>query len=385
MTTRVLIVSNGWTIRMSGGDKHMLEVALRWRKKVGVSWILPSLGYDLNRDDYFDQFEDVNVFTTPWETEAQLRKPFLIILTYIWRIIQSLRIKIPHKPQIIVASSHFLFDVLPVLFLARRYKAKPYVYIHHVISAQRGKRGGLMSAFSRLNEKLSLTLIKKYFAGVIVVSPLIVKELTSRGFARDTILLSSNGIDLEYIDSVSRDEKEVHEAVFVGRLTVNKGIFDLPKIWEKVHKDYPEAKLAVIGDGPERKALESQIAELDLEKYITFLGFLSEEEKIKAMKNSKLFLFPSPEEGWGIVIAEAMACGLPVVAYDLPAYTSVFPKGIIKVTKGDWEMMAEETNALLSNSDQRLVLSLEGQGLVREYDVALVADKELRYLTTQGG
>lgn len=365
---------------MSGGDKHMLEVALRWQKRVGVGWVLPKLGYELNKNDYFSKFSDAHVYSTPWEDEGKLRHKLVVLLAYLWRMTRSSFLNLDPPYTAVVASCHYLFDTIPAIVFSRRLKVPAYVYIHHIIFLQRGQRGGVMSWFSHLNERLSFYLIKKFFAGIIVVSPLIARELVTLGFDQKKILISSNGVSLDFIETIPGQAKK-YAASFVGRLTVNKGIYDLVKVWREVAKKMPEAKLAIVGDGPERVELEKAITEAEMPKNISLLGFVTEEEKIKVLKQSQLFLFPSPEEGWGIVIAEAMGCGLPVVAYDLPAYKEIFTKGIVKVEKGHWQKMAEEAIRLLQDGSRRLLLSVEASAQVQNYDLDLVAEKELRYLT----
>ena len=58
------------------------------------------------------------------------------------------------------------------------------------------------------------------------------------------------------------------------------------------------------------------------------------------MKNSRIFIFPSYEEGWGIAVAEAIACGLNVVLYDIGTY-KIFGKNVIMVEKGNTRKMAK--------------------------------------------
>ena len=65
-------------------------------------------------------------------------------------------------------------------------------------------------------------------------------------------------------------------------------------------------------------------------------------EKIKILKQSRLFVLPSFYESWGMVAAEAMAAGLPVVAYSLPVYQDLFSKGINQVKIGDKMVFAKD-------------------------------------------
>ena len=61
---------------------------------------------------------------------------------------------------------------------------------------------------------------------------------------------------------------------------------------------------------------------------IHFLGYVTDEQKFAYLKSAKLFLAPSHEEGWGIAVSEAMACGIPVAGYKLDAYEMVFGDSI---------------------------------------------------------
>lgn len=66
-------------------------------------------------------------------------------------------------------------------------------------------------------------------------------------------------------------------------------------------------------------------------------------------RESKVFIHPSHEEGFGVAPLEAQACGLPVVAWNLPVYQEVFPKGMIKVEMGDIKRFADKVLDLLNN------------------------------------
>ncbi|MHA1394981.1 MAG: glycosyltransferase, partial [Promethearchaeota archaeon] len=79
----------------------------------------------------------------------------------------------------------------------------------------------------------------------------------------------------------------------------------------------PEIKSLIIGDGPEKKRLEVLAQKLNLEKNLKFLGFLENHDDVYAlMKSSKVFVLPSTREGFGMVVTEANACGIPVITVD---------------------------------------------------------------------
>lgn len=92
----------------------------------------------------------------------------------------------------------------------------------------------------------------------------------------------------------------------VGRLSAEKSIDKIKSILEA----NPDARLALVGDGPHRKALEHHFAGMP----VTFAGFLHGEELAAAYASSDIFLMPSRTETLGLVVLEAMSSGLPVVA-----------------------------------------------------------------------
>lgn len=85
-------------------------------------------------------------------------------------------------------------------------------------------------------------------------------------------------------------------------------------------------ELTIVGDGDRRPAYEALAKELNLEKKVKFTGKLSDHDLIRAYQKSDLLILPSinNNEAFGIVLIEAMACGVPVIASDLPGVRSVF-------------------------------------------------------------
>ncbi len=122
----------------------------------------------------------------------------------------------------------------------------------------------------------------------------------------------------------NRPEKTI---LYVGRIEGRKGVKYLLHAFRVLQKTRPDVSLILAGHGVDREKMEALAEDLDL-KNVSFLGYVSDEEKIKLLRSSDLFCAPSLfGESFGIVLLEAMASGLVTVAGDNPGYESVM-KGL---------------------------------------------------------
>ncbi|MEM7825266.1 MAG: glycosyltransferase family 4 protein [Candidatus Aenigmatarchaeota archaeon] len=103
-------------------------------------------------------------------------------------------------------------------------------------------------------------------------------------------------------------------AVFIGRITFQKGPDLLIEAIPDVLNSFPNAKFFFIGDGDMKPKLEQRARELNILHAVRFTGYLWEEEKIKIIKASDCLVIPSRNEPFGIVTLEGWACGKPVIA-----------------------------------------------------------------------
>ena len=99
------------------------------------------------------------------------------------------------------------------------------------------------------------------------------------------------------------------------------------------------------------------------------------------MSQARVGLSLSFEEGWGLSVNEFLATGIPVVAYGLPIFDSVFPNQLIKVPIGDKSAAAREIVALLDSPARQRELGLRGREFVQRYDFRNVARQELAALS----
>ena len=103
-------------------------------------------------------------------------------------------------------------------------------------------------------------------------------------------------------------------AVFVGRMTVQKGVDLLIQAIPAILQEFPNAKFVFIGDGPQKHEYERMVSEMNLWHAVRFTGYIDNEWKTKIMKAADCIVVPSRNEPFGIVVLEGWACRKPVVA-----------------------------------------------------------------------
>jgi glycosyltransferase involved in cell wall biosynthesis len=151
--------------------------------------------------------------------------------------------------------------------------------------------------------------------------PLMVPRLTKLGVREDERTLLSYGLEVGPTEAVPAQQR-VYDVVWIGRVHRQKGIDDLLDTLVFLNGRLPGLRAMFIGNV--RDALLPEIARRGLEKVVEFSGFVSEEEKIRLFKASRVFLMPSKHEGSPRVIGESIIAGTPVVAYDIPNYRPLF-------------------------------------------------------------
>lgn len=144
------------------------------------------------------------------------------------------------------------------------------------------------------------------------------------------------------------------QIISVGRLSPEKGFDRLLLIWKKFIVNNEDYILKIVGDGHEKEKLIRLAQTLNISNSVVFTGYLNNNETVKEIQKSKIYVMTSVNEAFGIVLLEAVTQGIPIVAYDV----RVGPRSIIKdgyngflVKENDVETFIERLNCLLEEDD----------------------------------
>jgi glycosyltransferase involved in cell wall biosynthesis len=369
---RFLLTFLAWAGGLSGGDRHLLEVAARWREHVDVAVLAPPEAGHLVRSF----LDDVAFHPLGSAGPRQAAAGPLLALEYLRRgVAVSLRRWSAY--DVVVAASHFLPDAAALRALARR-GALGVGYVYHLVAGRPGRDPRTL--WSKADERVALALLRRHAGVVFASNGPTARELAGRGF--DPVM-TAVGIDVASFGTA--DPGGPPRAAFVARMVRSKGVEDAVRAWALVRRAVPDARLVMVGSGPEREPSAALAESLGLAAAIEWPGFVDEEEKRRLLADSRLLLAPSYEEGWGISVCEALASGVPVVAYRLPVLDELFDSAYLGAGPGDVEELARLAARVLTDDAEARALAEQGLVTAGRYDVARVAEDELEAILRRLG
>lgn len=176
---------------------------------------------------------------------------------------------------------------------------------------------GRAGIFGLLVEKA----VSKLSENNIAVSKWTKGRLEGLGVPGEKIAVIPNGIDLNRISGIEPNwgkfpfvsENKAFDIIFAGRLIKEKNVDLLLKAVALLKADFPALRCCIVGDGPERVALVKLAKRIGVCENVEFAGFQEYGVLIGKIKASKVLVLPSSREGFGMVVIEAFACGVPVV------------------------------------------------------------------------
>lgn len=219
--------------------------------------------------------------------------------------------------------------------------------------------------------------------GVIAVSPIAME--IAKGY-RGPKRIIPNGVNTDLFApgsaASSRFKHEPNTILFVGRLEERKGLLFLLRAFLELQKKHPKIRLLVLGEGKERETCERFVRRYAV-KNVQFLGKKTDEELAKIYRQADIFCSPALYgESFGIVLLEAMASGVPVVAFANRGYMDFLQgtkgeRGLVPV--GNIPMLAHTIEAMLTNHFLRKELSEWGIKQAKQYSWQTIADQTLDF------
>lgn len=207
------------------------------------------------------------------------------------------------------------------------------------------------------------------------------------GMIDDPISIIPNGVDVKKYQKVIPKKKPLDEEepviLFIGRLEGRKGVKYLINAFQVFSQDNPNAKLLIIGDGPEREKLELLAEDLKLTN-VDFLGHVSEQAKLDLLAEADLLCSPALfGESFGIVLLEGMATGTVCIAGDNSGYEGVMQGvgAISLVNPEDTKEFARRIDMLIHEKGLRSLWQEWAGSYVKQFDnPKIVAQYEKLYV-----
>jgi glycosyltransferase involved in cell wall biosynthesis len=350
------MISHGYYPCIGGTERQAGALAGRLRKR----------GFDVHvltrRMPHTDQFEVIN--GVPVHRLPARGPKFIASLTF---TVSALTLMRKLNPDLIHA--YELISPATTAVLAKKLFSIPAV----VSVRTSGPTGDVKRLRSRLLGGIRLKWLYRSIDAFIVISKEIDALLAEEGVPDRKRILISNGVDVEHFSPSSKTEKAdlrarmgfatVDElfAIYTGRLSPEKGVGNLVRVWPEIHKLFPNVKLLILGDGPEGALLRQMASD-----NIIFLG--SKEDVASYLKISDLFVLPSLAEGLSNSLLEAMACGLPVVATSVGGNPELIRDRVTGriVLPGDGRELQSAIVGLLADEGTRLKMGQRARDYVRK-------------------
>jgi glycosyltransferase involved in cell wall biosynthesis len=207
---------------------------------------------------------------------------------------------------------------------------------------------------------------------IFVPSRSTAEELQAKGVNGDKMRIFPRGVDLQLFHPAKRNgflesRFQVEDGIkllYVGRVSKEKNLEILARIFKKLSQDHPGIRLVVVGDGPYLEEMQQELAGTSC----TFTGYLHGEDLAAAYASCDLFLFPSTTDTFGNVVLEAQASGLPVIVTDAGGpQENLIPGETGLIIRGDSdESLLEAIQGLLAQPEQLKVMGLTARRYMEE-------------------
>jgi glycosyltransferase involved in cell wall biosynthesis len=221
---------------------------------------------------------------------------------------------------------------------------------------------------------------------IIAVSQGVQDSLINIGLPKKLVSVVPNPIDYKSILSLANQDHLINLTddtfliVAMGRLHYHKGFDLLIASFAQIYHQLPNARLCIIGDGNELNNLIDLAQQLNVRHLITFTGGLTNPFSILA--KAQVFVMSSRQESWGLVLVEAMALGVPVIAMDCPyGAREILNDGLYGklVPCQDSDALTKGMLEILKNSHDLSAINAKAMLRAKQFDISLISNKWLTF------
>jgi glycosyltransferase involved in cell wall biosynthesis len=228
----------------------------------------------------------------------------------------------------IYLTGDFICNTIPILFLNKKLCYKILCNFFHINEKfyLRKTNPYWRSFFSRLLQKISIFIIRNKGDYVYLLNKIQKKNMIKMNFHKKKLIVSGAGINLE---NVNYRKKEKNLILFLGRVNYTKGIYDLLEVLKILKNSYKKNFFCnIVGSISNFDSIQvkRKIKYFNLSNNVKLMNYVTENEKKIILTKSSILAFPSREEGYGIVIHEALLYGLYIICYDLEILKHLFSK-----------------------------------------------------------
>ena len=193
-----------------------------------------------------------------------------------------------------------------------------------------------------------------------------------------------NGVDLDrFADAEPYEQLRdgTLNILFVGRFEERKGLIHLLKAYHRLRKRHVDARLLIVGTGPKLREYRRYVGLRGI-RDVEFLGRVSDVEKARYFASADIFCAPATgQESFGIVLLEAMAAGVPIVASDIHGYKQVVQRGVqgLLVEPRNARALAAALYTLATDADLRHRMGDAGRARAPEYSWDRVTERVIEF------
>lgn len=333
---------------ISGGAKHTYNLVEKWLKLDNK----------------------INIINSP------LQFNFINMLTYIFSYILKRPPLNSMNCDIIIGNSPYPPDLLDVIKIKLKLHKPAIVYFHHLpppLLFHPFKRSFSRSILNVFYFKFAVMACKIFDVGIFLDQPQAYNLKNIKVYRNDCAL------DINDITDILPNgiEKDL-DILFVGGISKSKGFKDLFQALRILQKREKNLNVVVIGkiNAMDKRTIKLKFKSASIGLNINYAGFVSEQKKIELFLRAKMFVSTSYVEGWSLAVMEAAKFKIPIVAYDLPAY-SYLDNNFYKVKPSNINQLTNQIEKCLNNLETNKLYVQNAFHLVSKYNYSDIAKFQL--------